>query len=62
MQIWPNCAVGDELAWARAGANLMMHSTDVTLVVQSLQQELKELRALLGDSGTPADLGQADRV
>ena len=45
--------VGDELSWARAGANLMMHSTDVTLVVQHLQQELKELKNLLGDSDRP---------
>lgn len=43
--------VHDELAWAAAGANLIMHSTDVTLITQHLTQELKELRAKLGDSG-----------
>ena len=46
---WWN-GVGDELSWAQAGANLIMHSTDVTLVVQHLQQELKGLRRRLGES------------
>lgn len=54
--------VGDELAWARAGANLMMHSTDVTLVVQHLQQELKDLRAQLGESGSRTESGRLDSV
>ncbi len=46
--------VHDELAWAAAGANLIMHSTDITLITQHLTQELKDLRAKLGDSGAPA--------
>ena len=47
--------VHDELSWAAAGANLIMHSTDVTLITQHLTQELEELRAKLGDSGTSAN-------
>jgi 4-hydroxy-2-oxoheptanedioate aldolase len=47
--------VHDELAWAAAGANLIMHSTDVTLVTQHLTQELNDLRVMLGDSGAPVD-------
>lgn len=46
--------VHDELAWAALGANLIMHSTDITLITQHLTQELKDLRAKLGDSGAPA--------
>ena len=46
--------VHDELEWARLGANLIMHSTDITLVTQHLTQELQDLRAKLGDSGAAA--------
>ena len=42
--------VGDEAQWVKSGANLIMHSTDVTFVLQNLQSELKELRERLGDS------------
>jgi len=42
--------VHDELVWAGLGGNLLMHSTDVTLVVQHLTKELNDLRAKLGDS------------
>jgi len=45
--------VHDELAWAAAGANLIMHSTDITLITQHLTQELNDLRAKLGDSVAP---------
>ncbi len=48
---WWN-GVGDELRWAHSGANLIMHSTDITLVVQHLQQELQALKSRLGESGT----------
>lgn len=55
-----NCGAGlhwwkgvhSEMAWAQAGANLMMHSTDVTLVTQHLQRELAELKQALGESGS----------
>ena len=43
--------VHDEIEWAQAGANLIMHSTDITLVAQHLQSELNALRAALGESG-----------
>lgn len=57
-----NCGAGlhwwrgvhDELAWAAAGANLIMHSTDITLAAQHLTAELNELKAKLGDSGASA--------
>jgi 4-hydroxy-2-oxoheptanedioate aldolase len=43
--------VHDELEWARLGANLFMHSTDITLAMQHLTSELAQLRANLGDAG-----------
>ena len=47
--------VHDELAWAQAGANLIMHSTDITLVAQNLQSELNALRKALGESGVESE-------
>lgn len=41
--------VGEEASWVQSGANLIMHSTDVTMVTQHLQREMKELRERLGD-------------
>lgn len=54
--------VHDELAWAAAGANLIMHSTDITVWTQHLTQELNELRKQLGDSGAPAGDGHSASV
>jgi 2-keto-3-deoxy-L-rhamnonate aldolase RhmA len=51
--------VHDELAWAAAGANLIMHSTDITVWTQQLTQELNELKGKLGDSGSAAGGGSA---
>ncbi|MEZ6117319.1 MAG: aldolase/citrate lyase family protein [Pirellulaceae bacterium] len=40
-----------EIAWAKStGANLLMHSTDVTLYQNALVQDLNYLRAQLGDA------------
>ena len=52
--------VHDEIEFAKMGQNLMMHSTDVTLVTQHLAQELNELRAKLGDTATAS--GTSDSV
>ena len=48
-----------ELAWARHGANFMLHSGDVFLVEQGLRREIQELRSRLGEAAAlasqPAD-------
>ena len=54
--------VGSELHWAQSGANLIMHSTDITLVIQHLQRELKELREKLGESGSSVGVGPLESV
>ncbi len=38
-----------EIEWARAGANLIMHSGDILLVGQALARDLAEIRRALGD-------------
>jgi 4-hydroxy-2-oxoheptanedioate aldolase len=40
-----------EVAWAKAGGNLVMHSSDLALFSQQLKKELTELRSALGDTG-----------
>ncbi len=38
-----------EAAWAKAGANLVMHSADIRFVRNGLSREFKQLREALGD-------------
>jgi 2-keto-3-deoxy-L-rhamnonate aldolase RhmA len=45
---------GQEIAWARAGANLIMHSSDLAFVGQHLERDLDEIRSALGDTRPPA--------
>lgn len=46
-----------EAQWSRAGGNLLMHSSDLSLFAQGLKRDLQALRAELGDvaarSGQP---------
>jgi 4-hydroxy-2-oxoheptanedioate aldolase len=39
----------EEIAWARLGANLIVHSTDLFLVRDALSAQVREFRAALGD-------------
>lgn len=57
---WPG--VHDELHWARAGGNLIMHGTDITLATMHLQQELQDIRKQLGDSTSPSAKGTMENV
>jgi 2-keto-3-deoxy-L-rhamnonate aldolase RhmA len=41
--------IDQEIAWAQAGANLIMHSSDLTLFSQGLKRDLAEMRQALGD-------------
>lgn len=38
-----------EIAWAEAGENLIMHSSDITLFGNALRRDIDELRQALGD-------------
>lgn len=42
--------IDDAVAWARAGANLIVHSSDYFLVRDALRHDLKYLHDALGDS------------
>ncbi|MFN0198844.1 MAG: HpcH/HpaI aldolase family protein [Planctomycetaceae bacterium] len=41
--------IDQEIAWAKAGGNLIMHSADLHLFEQQLTRELAEIRGALGD-------------
>ena len=45
---WEDTA--EEIAWARSGGNLIMHSSDIAFVGQQLKRDLAEIRSALGDS------------
>lgn len=38
-----------EIEWSKAGANLIMHSSDLAIFRETLKQELQQLRTALGD-------------
>jgi len=38
-----------EVAWAKAGGNMIIHSSDITLFSQALKTEVAQLREMLGD-------------
>lgn len=42
-------SVEQEIAWARQGANLIVHSGDITLFTQALARDLRAFRDALGD-------------
>ncbi len=44
-----------EIAWSRAGGNLIMHSSDLSLFGQALKREVADLRDALGDSARKSD-------
>ncbi len=48
-----------EIEWAKAGANLMIHSSDITTFSQVMAADLTRMRTALGESGITA---AADRV
>jgi 4-hydroxy-2-oxoheptanedioate aldolase len=39
-----------EVAWSRAGGNLIMHSSDQAFLGQGLRRDMEALRAALGDT------------
>ena len=41
--------IGQEVAWAKAGANLMLHSSDITLFGKALDADIAMLKDKLGD-------------
>lgn len=58
VHFWTN--MKQEIDWARnAGANLIMHSSDLTLYMESLMRDMDHLRCELDDQREPAD--SADR-
>lgn len=42
--------IQEEITWAKAGANLIMHSSDLAFVGQQIERDLKAIRAELGDA------------
>ena len=47
--------MAQEAAWARHGANFMLHSGDAFLVEQALRREVGQLRQELGDAAGNVD-------
>ena len=46
-----------EKRWIERGANLIIHSADILAFQWSMAEEIRELRAVLGDGRTDVDAG-----
>jgi len=53
MHFWEGIA--QEIEWAKAGANLIVHSGDISIFSQTLRAELTKMRQALGDDAPPSD-------
>lgn len=51
-----------EIGWAKEGANLIMHSSDLVFVRQTLRSDLKRFRDELGDTPSVESASGADAV
>jgi hypothetical protein len=48
-----------QMEWAGAGANIIMHSSDVFLFADKYQEEINQIRALRGESLTEGKKGES---
>jgi len=53
MHFWESMEL--EIEWAKAGANLIVHSGDISIFSQTLRKDLTEMREALGDDAPPSD-------
>lgn len=54
--------IEQEVAWSRAGANLIMHTSDQSMISQQLERDLEELRTALGDVRSRERASEAEAV
>jgi len=54
IHFWPS--VEQEISWAKAGLNMIIHHADMSLFRESMQKHLNKLREGLGDKITPEEL------
>lgn len=60
IHFWEN--IDQEIEWARAGGNLVIHSGDISIFAQTLRRDLTKMRQALGDDAPPPDTDQTITV
>ena len=60
IHFWQNMEL--ELEWAKAGANLIVHSGDITIFARALRKDLMKMREVLGDDAPLSDTEGATAV
>ena len=60
MHFWEG--IEQEIEWAKAGANLIVHSGDISIFSQALREDLTKMRKALGDDSPLSDTGGAATV
>lgn len=54
--------VDREAAWVKAGANLLIHSSDILAMSKSLDAEIRQLRSILHDDVSKSTSGFVDNI
>ncbi|MEX2569319.1 MAG: aldolase/citrate lyase family protein [Cyclobacteriaceae bacterium] len=50
IHMWEEVGNDQEILWAKKGANLIMHSNDLTLFKNAMQKDLQRIKGALGES------------
>ena len=50
------------MAWAKMGANLIVHSSDYFIVRDTLSADIRKFRDAMGDAGAGGESGDSDAV
>ena len=54
---FPDSGLEQEIRWAQAGANLIVHSADAIAFRDTMRKELNRIKSELGDAGPEAERG-----
>lgn len=50
IHVWGDVGYEEEISWARNGANLIMHASDIYAFSEALSKELRHIKSSLGES------------
>jgi 2-keto-3-deoxy-L-rhamnonate aldolase RhmA len=53
IHMWDAVGADQEIAWAKMGANLIMHSSDYTIFKNAMQKDIQNIKQSLGESFDP---------
>lgn len=49
VHMWDDVGFDQEIGWAKKGANLIMHSSDIMIFINALQKDLQQIKESIGE-------------